>query len=112
MWECSQAEGQGNEKCIRVIKQITSIKIGDEPMTVARLSWRVLMACVAGCAGFRLSAEAAEPTAAEQMRKEHDGRVQWVAFPGFSADVVLTQDGKSAKGTLSVDAEGKLTLKT
>src|SRR5262245_36145844 len=76
------------------------------------LSWRVLMACVAGCAGFGLSAEAAEPMAAEQMRKEHDGRVQWVAFPGFSADVVLTQDGKNAKGTLSVDAEGKLTLKT
>jgi N-acetylneuraminic acid mutarotase len=81
-------------------------------MNWARLSWRVLMACVAGCAGLSHSAEAAEPTAAEQMRKEHEGRVQWVAFPGFSADVVLTQDGKSARGTLSVDAEGKLTLKT
>lgn len=81
-------------------------------MTFARMSWRVLMLGVAAIARLSLSAEAAEPTAAEQMRKEHNARVVWTVFPGFSADVVLTQDGKSAKGTLSVDTDGKLTLKT
>lgn len=80
-------------------------------MTVARMSWRVLMLGVAAVAGLSLSAEAAEATAAEQMRKEHEGRVQWTAFPGFSAEIVTTQDAKSARGTLTVDAAGKLTLK-
>lgn len=70
------------------------------------------MACVAACTGLDVAADAAEPTAAEQMRKEHDARVVWTVFPGFLADVVLTQDGKSAHGTLTVDAEGNLTLKT
>jgi N-acetylneuraminic acid mutarotase len=67
---------------------------------------------MAACAGLNLAVGAAEPTAADQMRKEHDARVVWTVFPGFSADMVLTQDGKSARGTLTVDAEGKVTLKT
>ncbi len=79
-------------------------------MNVARLSWRVVMACFAGCAGLGLTATAAEPTAADQMRKEHDGRVVWTALPGFSADIVVAQDGKSSRGTVTVDTEGKLTL--
>jgi N-acetylneuraminic acid mutarotase len=95
----------------RFIEQVTSIKIGESNMNVARLSWRVAMACVAGYVGFGLPATAAEQTAADQMRKEHDGRVVWTAFPGFSADIVAAQDGKSSRGTVTVDAEGKLTLK-
>lgn len=55
--------------------------------------------------------QSADPTAEQLMRKAHDGRAVWTAFPGFSADIVATQNGVAAKGTLAVAADGKLTLK-
>lgn len=56
-------------------------------------------------------AMAADPTAEQLMRTAHDGRAVWTAFPGFAADVTVSQGGSTASGTLNVAADGKLTLK-
>jgi len=66
---------------------------------------------VAVATGANLASQAADLTALEQMRRAHDGRAEWTAFPGFEADLVSTQDGTSVRGTLKVSSEGELTLK-
>lgn len=52
----------------------------------------------------------AAPTAAELMRRAHFGRAMWSDFPGFRADVVLTVDGETQKGTFQLDAKGEAKL--
>src|SRR6186997_2821301 len=66
---------------------------------------------VAVATGANLASQAADLTALEQMRRAHDGRAEWTAFPGFEADLVSKQDGTSVRGTLKVSSEGELTLK-
>jgi N-acetylneuraminic acid mutarotase len=53
---------------------------------------------------------AAEPTAPQLMRRAHDGRAVWTAFPGFTAELSVAQDKRAAKGTLTVSAKGELKL--
>src|SRR5688572_14218894 len=72
--------------------------------------WKMCAAVLVATASCGVS-QAAEPTAEQLMRKAHDGRAVLTAFPGFAADIVATQNGVSAKGTLAVAADGKLTLK-
>jgi N-acetylneuraminic acid mutarotase len=64
-----------------------------------------------GAAVWTTAAFSAEPTAAHLMRRAHDGRAVWIAFPGFSAEIVATQDQRASCGALTVSAEGELTLK-
>jgi N-acetylneuraminic acid mutarotase len=52
-----------------------------------------------------------EPTAVELMRRAHEGRAVWTVFPGFTADIVASHDGNVARGSLTVAADGKLSLK-
>ncbi len=44
------------------------------------------------------------------MVRSHDARADWKGFPGFTAEVVATQDGESATGTIAVSASGDMTL--
>jgi len=51
-----------------------------------------------------------QPTAAQLMQAAHDGRAVWKNFPGFRAAVTARQNGKQATGTVTVSAEGGVTL--
>jgi hypothetical protein len=46
---------------------------------------------------------AADPAAAEMLRKARETRAVWENFPGFTADVTVDIDGKQEHGKLSVD---------
>ncbi|MCU0879509.1 MAG: DUF3386 family protein [Pirellulaceae bacterium] len=49
-------------------------------------------------------------TADQMMRRAHDGRAVWLAFPGFAADVSVANSGQSTKGKLTVAADGAIEL--
>ncbi|MBW3543232.1 MAG: DUF3386 family protein [Planctomycetes bacterium] len=54
---------------------------------------------------------AGSESAEELMRRAHEARAEWgEGFPGFEADVVVSQDDTRVKGRLSVSADGELTL--
>ena len=59
---------------------------------------------------FSVAALAADKTPEQLMTEAHEGRVVWQDFHGFTADIVATADGKTAKGTIDVSPEGALTL--
>src|SRR5262249_2415905 len=44
-----------------------------------------------------------DPAATALLRKAREGRAVWEHFPGFTADVTVSIDGKSESGTLAVD---------
>lgn len=49
-----------------------------------------------------------DPEASKLLKEARAARAQWDDFPGFTADVEVNFDGKFGKGTLKVDAHGKL----
>lgn len=51
------------------------------------------------------------PTAARLMQRAHDGRVVWLAFPGFSANITAATGDKQTAGTITVTKDGTLELK-
>jgi hypothetical protein len=57
------------------------------------------------------NSSSADPAAVEMLRKAREGRAIWEHFPGFSADVSVTIDGKTEKGSLSVDDSTTATVK-
>jgi hypothetical protein len=51
------------------------------------------------------------PTAARMMQRAHNGRAQWLAFPGFSANITAATGDKQTAGTLNITKDGTLELK-
>ena len=49
-------------------------------------------------------------SAADQIRRAREGRAVWENFPGFQADIELFAEGRSHKGQIKVDREGKVEL--
>jgi hypothetical protein len=52
----------------------------------------------------------ADPEATKLLADARAARAAWENFPGFSADVEVNVDGKVSKGTVAVDAKGKVAL--
>lgn len=68
----------------------------------------LLLLCVAPLA-------AAEPTstetsAAQMLADARDQRIIWNGIPGFTADLVVSLDGKSEQGTIDVSADGEMQI--
>ncbi len=69
-----------------------------------------MAAVVLGFVAMSTCLAAAEPTAPQLMRREHEGRAVWTAFPGFACDIVAVQDNRASRGRLMVTAKGELKL--
>lgn len=54
----------------------------------------------------------ADPAATRLLSEARAARALWHKFPGFSARVVINQDGKKIPGQVTVSATGKVELKT
>jgi hypothetical protein len=57
------------------------------------------------------SKPAADPAATKLLADARAARARWDHFPGFTADVEVNVEGKVAKGRVTVDAKGDVTLK-
>jgi hypothetical protein len=51
-----------------------------------------------------------DPAATRLLANARAMRARWEDFPGFDADVTVNIDGKVSRGTVKVDAKGKVTL--
>lgn len=51
-----------------------------------------------------------DPEATKLLAQARDARAGWKNFPGFTADLEVNIDGKLFKGSITVDAKGKLQL--
>jgi hypothetical protein len=54
---------------------------------------------------------AADPAATKLLAEARAARAVWDKFPGFTADVEVNVEGKVARGRVTVDAKGDVTLK-
>ncbi len=52
----------------------------------------------------------ADPAATKLLADARAARVVWYDFPGFTADVAVNFDGKTAKGKVHVTAKGEVTV--
>jgi hypothetical protein len=52
----------------------------------------------------------ADPAASKLLEDARSARAAWNNFPGFSADVEVNLNGNINKGTVAVDAKGKVAL--
>jgi hypothetical protein len=53
---------------------------------------------------------AADPAATKLLAEARAARASWTNFPGFTADVAVNTDGKIARGTVTVGADGKVKI--
>jgi hypothetical protein len=51
-----------------------------------------------------------DPAATRLLANARAARARWEDFPGFDADVTVNIEGKVSRGTVKVDAKGKVTL--
>ncbi len=58
----------------------------------------------------RSTVSAEEPSAVDALRRAREGRAVWEQFPGFTADVAITDDQETCKGHVTIDASGTVSL--
>src|SRR5206468_1751970 len=51
-----------------------------------------------------------DPAASKLLADARAARASWENFPGFSADLQINVDGKITRGSVDVDAKGKVAL--
>ncbi len=73
--------------------------------------YATLVLAVEGAKGQDNKAGKADPAATKLLADARAARANWVKFPGFTADVEVNLDGRVARGTLQVNAGGKVELK-
>lgn len=60
--------------------------------------------------GERQEGAKGELSASEMMVRAHDARAVWKDFPGFTAEIVVSEDGSSAAGRLTITGDGEVKL--
>jgi len=57
-----------------------------------------------------VTAAADTPTAVELMQQAHDGRAEWIRFPGFTAHLKCTSGTETVEADVTITADGRTTL--